>query len=310
MAAIRREAILQYSAPRWLGNWVNRRRALPVLLLLPCVLLGLAAWVHGPLERLLGISYASNRIIISFWSQLPQWLLIALFAPFVLLDAMVIILGVMHFWRDLKTCDRANGRADQPAVQTQALAASIRATVRKILLHEDFDRCTKNHSRTNLHRLVLFGFIGLLAVDLWVLAIRFNPLVRDVFVYPFNFWSPWKILANLAGGAMLIGCLLMIRDRTVRSTRKRGSYDGTWFDWMFLGLALAAVLTGFGCELLHYARVDPLRYGAYVIHLSTVFALLVLLPYSKFAHMIYRATALVYAAHTGRQRQGGPSELE
>jgi quinone-modifying oxidoreductase subunit QmoC len=310
MAATRREAILHYSAPRWLGNCVNRRRALPVLLLLPCVLLGLAAWARAPLEKLLGLSYAPNRIIISFWSQLPQWLLIAFFAPFVLLDAVVIVLGVTRFWRDLEARDRATQCANKPASQTQSLAASIRTTLRKILLHEEFDRCTANHSRINSHRLVLFGFVGLLAVDLWVLTLRFNPLVRDVFVYPFNFWSPWKVLANLAGGAMLIGCILMVRDRMVRNTRKRGSYDGTRFDWMFLGLALTAVLTGFASELLHYARVDPLRYAAYIIHLSTVFALLVLLPYSKFAHTIYRATALVYAAHTGRQRQGGPDEFE
>jgi quinone-modifying oxidoreductase subunit QmoC len=87
-------------------------------------------------------------------------------------------------------------------------------------------------------------------------------------------------------------------------------FTGTWFDWMFLSLAVAAVLTGFGCEMLHYARVDPLRYATYVIHLAIVFALLVLLPYSKFAHMIYRATAMVYAAHTGRQPLGGLHEAE
>jgi quinone-modifying oxidoreductase subunit QmoC len=155
----------------------------------------------------------------------------------------------------------------------------------------------------------------LLVVDLWVLTARFNPLLRDAFVYPFNFWNPWKMLANLAGGAILIGCALMVRDRRPRTGRTGALFAGTWlagtsFDWMFLGLAVAAVLTGFGCEMLHYARVDPLRYATYVIHLATVFALLVLLPYSKFAHMIYRATAMVYAAHTGRQPLGGLHEAE
>ncbi len=310
MAAARREAILHYSAPRWLGRWVNRRRSLPVLLLLPCMLLGLAAWARAPLERLLSLSYTPNRIIISFWSQLPQWLLIAFFAPFVLLDAAVIIMGVMRFWRDLESRDCATQCANKPASQTRSLVASICATLRTIILHEEFDRCTANPSRMTSHRFVLFGFMGLLVVDLWVLTLRFNPLVRDVFVYPFNFWSPWKIVANLAGSAMLIGCVLMAGDRMARTTGNSKSDKGTWFDWMFLGLALAAVLTGFASELLHYARVDPLRYAAYIFHLATVFALLVLLPYSKFAHMIYRATALVYAAHTGRQRQGGYDELE
>lgn len=325
MAAVRREAILHYSAPQWLGNCVSQPHCLPFLLLLPCVLLGLVAWGSRPLEKLFAASTSSNRIIISYWSQLPQWLLIAFFATLVLLDAVVIILGVSRFWRDLNARGQAMGFADNREHEKQSIAASIRTTLRNILLHEDFDRCTFNHPRMNSHRFVLFGFVGLLVVDLWVLTVRFNPLLKDAFVYPFNFWSPWKILANLAGGAMLIGCSLMVRDRTVHSTPAGTLYEGTlfkgtlfkgtlfkgtWFDWMFLGLALATVLTGFGCEILHYARVDPLRYMVYVVHLATVFALIVLLPYSKFAHMIYRATAMVYAAHTGRQRPGGPSEFE
>jgi quinone-modifying oxidoreductase subunit QmoC len=270
------------------------------------MLLVLTAWARAPLETFTGGAYTTNRIIISYWSQLPQWLLIAFFAPFVFLEAVVMSLGVMRFWRDLKARDRETGFLGE----RRSLAASIRSAARSILLHEEFDRCTAERPRMNSHRLVLFGFAGLLAVDLWVLTARFNPLLRETFVYPFNFWSPWKILANLAGAAMLIGCTLMVRDRLARAGRSGALPVGTWFDWVFLALALAAVLTGFGCEILHYLRVDPLRYAAYVIHLSTVFALLVLLPYSKFAHMIYRATAMVYAAHTGRPPQGGVRDSE
>ena len=301
MAAIRREAIFHYSAPRWLGHWANQPRSLPFLLFIPCLLLGLIAWVRAPLEKLLGASHNMNRIIISYWNQLPQWLLIAFFAPFVLLDVAVMVWGVMRFWHDLKACDRET----ECTGPKQSLAASIWSAARSIILHEDFGRCTAERPRMNSHRLVLFGFAGLLAVDLWVLTLRVNPLLGDGFVYPFNFWSPWKILANLAGAAVFVGCLLMVRSRMSRTDRA-----GTWFDWTFLGLAMAAVLTGFGCELLHYARVDPFRYAAYIIHLATVFALLVLLPYSKFAHMIYRATALVYAVHTGRQPRGALHEAE
>jgi len=311
MAAIRREAILHYSVPRWLGNRLSQPRFLPLLLLVPSILLELTAWARTPLEKFLGGSYSPNRIIISYWSQLPQWLLIAFFAPFVFLQVVVMTLGAMRFWRDLKARDREAGFIGHK----RSLAASIRSAARRIVLHEEFDRCTADHPRMNSHRLVFFGFLGLLIVDLWVLTARFNPLLRDTFVYPFNFWSPWKILANLAGAAMLIGCTLMVRDR-LAPTGRTGTlpagtwFAGTWFDGMFLTLALAAVLTGFGCEILHYLRVDPLRYAAYVIHLATVFALLMLLPYSKFAHMIYRTTAMVYAEYTGRQSQGGLRDSE
>ncbi len=66
------------------------------------------------------------------------------------------------------------------------------------------------------------------------------------------------------------------------------------------GSLLVIVFTGFATELLHFTRIEPLRHAAYAAHLVAVFVLLWMLPYSKLAHVVYRALALLYAERTGR----------
>jgi quinone-modifying oxidoreductase subunit QmoC len=69
---------------------------------------------------------------------------------------------------------------------------------------------------------------------------------------------------------------------------------GGYFDYAFLVMLLCVAVTGFVTELLHYLRLEPHRHVAYFVHLVFVFVILMYLPYSKFAHMVYRATALVF----------------
>ena len=76
--------------------------------------------------------------------------------------------------------------------------------------------------------------------------------------------------------------------------------SSTYSDWVLLGTLLAVVVTGFITELLHYGRLVPHRHVAYFIHLMFVYALIVYLPYSKFAHFLYRTAALAFVEYTDR----------
>jgi quinone-modifying oxidoreductase subunit QmoC len=73
-------------------------------------------------------------------------------------------------------------------------------------------------------------------------------------------------------------------------------------DGALLVLLVLIVATGFSSELLHFARVDSVRYAAYALHVLCVLVLLLMLPYSKLAHVVYRTLAIV---HTGRKPGGG-----
>jgi len=321
MAAIRRETILHFAWPGFLGRWVNEPWFLAVLMLVPVILFGLIAW------RPFGVAslYAStgDPIVIPTWWRLPQIVLIAIFGGLAVLDVGVLAVGVGRFWRGLDRVQegRREGRqeGDSPALFSSCIpdsrgrswGAATWSVVKAIVRHDDFASCGTGPSifpppprpapkggepRVLSHMLVVFGFIAVGWVDLVVLTARFNPLLGD-FAYPFNFWSPWKILANLGGLAIVAGVLLMVRDRLLR---RNGAGLGTYFDWMFLVLVLLVPLTGFVSEALHYARIDVLRQAAYLFHLVPAFVLLVFLPYSKLAHALYRTAALIHAARSGR----------
>ena len=89
----------------------------------------------------------------------------------------------------------------------------------------------------------------------------------------------------------------MIRDR-LRENTQFGS--GSYFDWAFITMLFAVVMSGFITEVLHYVRLEPHRHIIYFVHLIFAGTLILYLPYSKFAHMVYRTVALVYAESRGR----------
>jgi quinone-modifying oxidoreductase subunit QmoC len=302
LAAVRRESVRHYATPSFLGALVNQGKYFPLKLAVPTVILGLAALLRGTIAGALGIEPdTSTRIVYSYSSLFPHWLINSVFLFFSVLVVIGAFAGVFRFWRALKDA----GIRDGTATPVKGLAPSIGATLKSILLHDKFAVCTANQWRHLSHMGVLYGFLALSVVTLWIITSGINPLIKGDFVYPYGFWNPWKLLANVGGLAILIGCVLLIYDR-LKDIKQIGA--GTYFDWSFILTLLVVVVSGFFTEILHYFRMEPHRHAIYFIHLVFVFALLMYFPYSKFAHLLYRATAMVYAEHIGRK--GPRSELE
>ena len=136
------------------------------------------------------------------------------------------------------------------------------------------------------------------------MIVEIEPFHDNDLLYPFAFWNPWKILANLGAIVLIAGSAKAIADRM---GAKEESVASSSFDWIFVYLLLGVGVSGLLTEILRYAaeptQLKGLVYTAYVVyfvHLVLVFDLLVYLPYSKFAHIVYRTVALVYAEHSGR----------
>ncbi len=318
LSALRRQSVLHYAVPGFLANWVSRGKYLPLMFLVPVVLMALALAMRGPVESigpLKGILAFINHP--GFYADFfPHWLLIGFFSFFTGLALAAAAAGAGRFWRAMKAADESAG-GYTPVV---GILRSIGGTLASVLSHDKFRQCDSRDSRGPTHLLAFYGFMALLAVTVWALIdIYFNPNVLGIDpYYPFGLMHPMKILANVGCVVLIVGCLKAIKDRASSSAEAGAS---TSFDWIFVGLLLSVGLSGLLTEILRFAAESGehategagitglvrTAYAVYFVHLVFVFELLVYLPYSKFAHVVYRTVALVYAVHTGRN-QGNTEE--
>ena len=304
--AVRHEAVRQYAVPGFLGSWMSQARMLPVLFLLPALLLAVALavkeqlWVSGQ-----GVlTYLHHE---GFYASLfPHWLLIGFYSAFWGLALLGGLVGAARFWGAMKAADQASGRE----VASEGVVGSTLRVFKSILTHDRFSKCTSQAPRRTAHLGAFYGFLALFIVSVWAVIALYmiNPLIpghdQDL-IYPFAIWNPWKVLANLGGIALVIGSVMAIRQRRAGTDDAPASSS---FDWVFLWLLLAVGITGLLTEIMRYVAepsgggLVTAAYAVYFIHLIAVFDLLIYLPYSKLAHVIYRTVALIYAEHTGRSR--------
>lgn len=294
LGAVRQQAVIHYALPRFMARWVGSPRFIPILLAIPALLLWGAIRYRDEIGGFLGFQAPTGQeIVYSFTPLLPHWLLNSFFGLFGILALLAAAVGVARFAGALRNSE-AWGEDPEPV---KGWWASLGTVFRKILTHHNFTFCETDHRRSISHFGVFFGFLALVVVTLWIITGPVNPFIRGDFIYPFSFTSPWKILANLGGVAILAGLLMMIWDRLYF-----GHLAGTssYFDWFLLWTLFLVVASGFATEILHYLRMGPHRHAAYFAHLVLVFGLLIYLPYSKLAHLLYRTTAMVFAERYGR----------
>jgi quinone-modifying oxidoreductase subunit QmoC len=301
LGAIRQEVVTHYAFPRFLGRWINEPQSILVILSIPMVLLTLALYLRGPIEEALGLGpKLEGRIVYAYSSIFPHWLLNSFFGFFALLALIAMIISVRRFWKGIHSFAEEEGRA----APVKPLGASIGSVLKSVFRHDKFSLCENAHIRFWSHACVFFGFLALTAVTLWVITLQINPLARGDFLYPFGFWNPWKLLANAGGLSLLVGLFLIMKYRLLKDpglAGRRLAGAGSYFDWMLISTLLLVVFTGFFTEALHFIRLEPHRHVVYFFHLVFVFVLLIYLPYSKFAHIVYRTVAQVFAEHTGRE---------
>ncbi len=156
-----------------------------------------------------------------------------------------------------------------------------------------------------VHYTIMWGFIGLGIAT----AIDFIFKTPGVVV---PLWYPSRLLGTVAGLAMVYGSAVTIV-RWARST------DGTRArplssDWLFLLLLFLVGVSGFALELIVYVPSEAgIGYPVFLAHVVLAMELLVLFPFTKFAHALYRPLAYGiyrFKAAPAVQAEAEPSMVE
>ena len=287
MIALRKYEISELGLPTLSRPLLTSRRfAVAFLAALSAVFLGILALIQRPADL--------NSVEI--FGFLPEQGVEMIGIAVGIIALGTALVGVLRLWRTM-----AHGAPHPRAVSAAAAdgapevrppwTRTIAPTLRDVLLQRRTQSCATEKtaarwwtSRRFVHAAVFWGFLGLLLAT----VLRFVAVpIHGALVPP---WEPVRLLGIVSGVALLYGTGLMM----LRRVRKADRYTArtTFMDWAFLVLLFLAGLGGFLTDLAQYASLPFWAYTLMIFHLVVVFDLLMLIPFTKFAHVVYRPLAL------------------
>jgi quinone-modifying oxidoreductase subunit QmoC len=136
-----------------------------------------------------------------------------------------------------------------------------------------------------IHLGLMLGYVTMLVlVMVFIEKLQSGPAIQ---------WSV-HIFGYLASIGLITGTIYFIRNRVKKNYVQYKKSHGT--DWVFVILLFLIVLTGITQHVLHRTGLYEWANITYVIHLMCVVPWLLRMPFSKWAHLIYRPLAMYLAA--------------
>ncbi len=142
-----------------------------------------------------------------------------------------------------------------------------------------------------IHALTIWGFIGLLIATgldygLAIIGVKESGT-------PIPIWYPSRLIGTVGGLALMYGVTMFAVNRLGKYNR--AAEISKTSDWTFLVLLWLTGLTGFLIEIALYAPPTPAwGYWVFLVHIAIAMELLLFLPFTKFAHVVYRPVALFF----------------
>jgi ferredoxin/nitrate reductase gamma subunit len=285
MATARRYAIARYD-PLGLARILYTSPILSiVILVLLAVLIALGAYsFHGPMPA----------DTLEFFAFIPSSAIHIFGAIGMVLVAILILLGMLNMMRRVKGHGNPGVRYNWMHALWEAVAVEALAQRR---FRSDCETATVKQAwylqKWFVHASILWGFLGLLlatALDYGMDLLGAKETGTWV-----QFWHPVRLLGTLAGLLLVYGASLALL-RRIRKTDEAARYS-TISDWAFLILLWLTGVSGFLLELgVYLPHPAPWMYWTLLGHISVAAELLLLLPFTKFAHALYRTIALCFDA--------------
>ena len=276
LSAIRHQVYKEYSRPSFFWELVNKPALIPVAIFIPVVIISAILLIAGTLTIPEGsVNYA--KFFPHAWLNSSFTLITMLFFG-------SAAKGVIKFYTDLK----AQFSDKQPVMNFWRSMLQLR---RVVLMHTKFGECKTHRSKRVAHFLIFYGFILLLFVTLYAIiaAITHN--------YPLNITNPFKIAGNVASVMLLTGLSIFMVGRFFN---KKVVGNSNYSDWLLLISFFLLTVSGIVVQFARFGNWD-LAYHLYFFHLICVWFVIIYLPYTKFAHFVYRLVALSFANSIGRK---------
>jgi quinone-modifying oxidoreductase subunit QmoC len=293
MAAARGIVVQSLASPPMFGKLVGNVRAnWPALVLLPIifwlVLLGATTGLHIPdidagLPALEGRfhyeHFVPHTLIYIVYFSATGWILVALG------------FGGRKHWKQLGANAERHG----------SFVGNLVPALVEIATHKRFGTCDRGAPKRRWgHFLLMWGFVGaavtsgFAVVYLYKEYVPFSwimPADAPAYPVPIDHWVKW--LGNTSAVALVLGGILLFVNRLTRENKLVGAT--TAFDRFFLWVVLGVIGTGVMTEVFRFVAVPVIiACFVYLLHLGVVLCLFLTLPYSKFAHILYRTLAMVH----------------
>jgi citrate/tricarballylate utilization protein len=292
MAKVRLQTYTEFAWPSALGRLYQRNGltlSLALALSLALFLL-MGVLMNGSLWQAPGAK--------GFYAVFPHNLMVSLFAPVFIFSVFALGAGLSNFWRNVKPSADDDMRLHPNASREAALEASKNALRLTYLDGGHGEGCNNESDRFTLlrkkfHHLTFYGFALCFA----------STSVATLYHYVLNMPAPYGYsslpkLLGVTGGVMLLLGTVGLFKLNLKRHPLHGDAAQKPMDRGFIALLFIVALTGLVLMLCRGTPAVPLLL---CLHLGAVMAFFATMPYSKFAHGIYRGAALLKSSIEKRQ---------